>query len=48
MRATALRPGEVATPILKQRPVEPSDEDKALMLQEAELGPMNYVPAPMK
>ncbi len=38
LRATALCPGEVATPILKQRPVEPSAEDKALMLQEDDLG----------
>ena len=38
LRATALCPGEVATPILKQRPVEPSAQDKALMLQEDDLG----------
>lgn len=38
LRATALCPGEVATPILKQRPVEPSAEDKARMLQEGDLG----------
>jgi len=38
LRATALCPGEVATPILKQRPVEPSDADKARMLQEDDLG----------
>ena len=38
LRATALCPGEVATPILKQRPVEPSAEDKARMLQENDLG----------
>jgi len=38
LRATALCPGEVATPILKSRPVEPSDEEKARMLQEADLG----------
>ncbi len=38
LRATALCPGEVATPILKSRPVEPSDEAKALMLQEADMG----------
>jgi len=36
-RASALYPGEVAAPILKQRPVEPGDEDKALMLQEEDL-----------
>jgi len=38
LRATALCPGEVATPILKQRPVEPSAEDKARMLQQDDLG----------
>lgn len=38
LRATALCPGEAATPILKKRPVEPSDEDKARMLQEDDLG----------
>jgi NAD(P)-dependent dehydrogenase (short-subunit alcohol dehydrogenase family) len=38
LRATALCPGEVATPILKKRPVEPSEADKARMLQEADLG----------
>jgi NAD(P)-dependent dehydrogenase (short-subunit alcohol dehydrogenase family) len=38
LRATALCPGEVATPILKSRPIEPSAEDKALMLHEADLG----------
>ena len=38
LRATALCPGEVATPILKSRPVEPSDAEKARMLQEGDLG----------
>ena len=38
LRATALCPGEVATPILKKRPVEPSPEEKARMLQEEDLG----------
>ena len=38
LRATAVCPGEVATPILKKRPVEPSAEDKALMLQEEDMG----------
>ncbi len=38
LRATALCPGEVATPLLKKRPIEPSDADKARMLQEADLG----------
>ena len=38
LRATALCPGEVATPILNSRPVRPSDEDKARMLQEEDLG----------
>ena len=38
LRATALCPGEVATPILNSRPVKPTDEDKARMLQEGDLG----------
>ena len=38
LRATALCPGEAATPILKLRPIEPSEADKARMLQEADLG----------
>ena len=38
LRATALCPGEVATPILKMRPVPPSAEDQARMLQEDDLG----------
>lgn len=38
LRATALCPGEVATPILKKRPVEPTEAEKARMLQEADLG----------
>ncbi len=38
LRATALCPGEVATPILKKRPVVPSAEDQALMVQEADMG----------
>jgi NAD(P)-dependent dehydrogenase (short-subunit alcohol dehydrogenase family) len=38
LRATALCPGEVATPILKKRPVEPSAQEKARMLQEADMG----------
>jgi NAD(P)-dependent dehydrogenase (short-subunit alcohol dehydrogenase family) len=38
LRATALCPGEVATPILKKRPVEPSAIEKARMLQEEDLG----------
>ena len=38
LRATAVCPGEVATPILKKRPVEPSMEDKARMLQEDDMG----------
>ncbi|KLN52338.1 SDR family oxidoreductase [Variovorax paradoxus] len=38
LRATALCPGEVATPILKKRPVQPSEADKARMLQEEDLG----------
>ena len=38
LRATALCPGEVATPILQKRPVPPSDAEKARMLQEDDLG----------
>jgi NAD(P)-dependent dehydrogenase (short-subunit alcohol dehydrogenase family) len=38
IRATAICPGEVATPILDHRPVPVSDEDKARILQSDELG----------
>jgi NADP-dependent 3-hydroxy acid dehydrogenase YdfG len=38
IRACALSPGEVATPILKLRPVPPSAEDMARMLQPEDLG----------
>lgn len=38
LRATSLCPGEVATPILQKRPVVPSAEEMARMLQEADLG----------
>jgi NAD(P)-dependent dehydrogenase (short-subunit alcohol dehydrogenase family) len=38
IRACALCPAEVATPILKSRPVPPSEEDMARMLQPADLG----------
>jgi len=38
LRATCLSPGEVATPILKLRPVPPSAEDMAKMLQPEDLG----------
>jgi len=38
IRACALSPGEVATPIMKSRPVPPSEEDMARMLQPADLG----------
>jgi NADP-dependent 3-hydroxy acid dehydrogenase YdfG len=38
IRATAICPGEVATPILDERPVPVSDEDKARMLQAEDLG----------
>src|SRR5438552_1521881 len=38
MRACCLMPGEVATPILKLRPVVPSDEEQARMLQAEDLG----------
>ena len=38
LRATVICPGEVATPILKKRPVEPTAAEKARMLQEDDLG----------
>jgi NADP-dependent 3-hydroxy acid dehydrogenase YdfG len=38
IRATVICPGEVATPILAQRPVPVSDEDKARMLQAEDVG----------
>lgn len=38
IRATAICPGEVATPILDSRPVPVSDEDKARILQSEDLG----------
>lgn len=38
LRACCLSPGEVATPIMKQRPVPPSAEDMARMLQPEDLG----------
>jgi NADP-dependent 3-hydroxy acid dehydrogenase YdfG len=38
IRATALCPAEVATPIMNKRPVKPSDEDIARMLQPEDLG----------
>lgn len=38
IRACALCPGEVATPILDKRPVPVSDADKAKMLQAEDLG----------
>lgn len=38
IRACALSPGEVATPIMKLRPVPPSEEDMARMLQGEDLG----------
>jgi NADP-dependent 3-hydroxy acid dehydrogenase YdfG len=38
IRATAICPGEVATPILDSRPVKVSDEDKARMLQAEDVG----------
>jgi NADP-dependent 3-hydroxy acid dehydrogenase YdfG len=38
LRACCLMPGEVATPILKLRPVVPSDEEQAKMLQSEDLG----------
>ena len=38
IRACALCPGEVATPILDSRPIPPSQEDRARMLQGEDLG----------
>jgi NADP-dependent 3-hydroxy acid dehydrogenase YdfG len=38
LRACCLMPGEVATPILKLRPVAPSEEEQARMLQPEDLG----------
>lgn len=38
IRATAVCPGEVATPILDRRPVPVSAEDRAKMLQSEDLG----------
>ncbi|MGO9359744.1 MAG: SDR family oxidoreductase [Xanthobacteraceae bacterium] len=38
IRACALSPAEVATPIMKARPVPPSAEDMARMLQPEDLG----------
>jgi len=38
IRATAICPGEVATPILNDRPIPVSDEDKARILQAEDLG----------
>jgi NADP-dependent 3-hydroxy acid dehydrogenase YdfG len=38
VRACCLSPGEVATPILKLRPVVPSEEEQARMLQAEDVG----------
>src|ERR1700755_870823 len=38
LRACCLSPGEVATPILKLRPVVPSEEEQARMLQPEDIG----------
>jgi NADP-dependent 3-hydroxy acid dehydrogenase YdfG len=38
IRATSILPGEVATPILEKRPVPPSPEERARMLQPEDLG----------
>ena len=38
IRSTAILPAEVATPILDRRPVPPSAEDRAAMLQPDDLG----------
>jgi NADP-dependent 3-hydroxy acid dehydrogenase YdfG len=38
IRATSILPGEAATPILEKRPVPPSPEERARMLQPEDLG----------
>jgi NADP-dependent 3-hydroxy acid dehydrogenase YdfG len=38
LRACCLSPGEVATPIMKQRPVPPSEEVMSKMLQPEDVG----------
>jgi len=38
LRATVICPGEVATPLLDKRPIPPSMEERARMLQEQDLG----------
>jgi NADP-dependent 3-hydroxy acid dehydrogenase YdfG len=38
LRACCISPGEVATPIMKQRPVPPSEEVMSKMLQPEDLG----------
>jgi NADP-dependent 3-hydroxy acid dehydrogenase YdfG len=38
IRASSVLPGEVATPILEKRPVPPSQEERARMLQAEDLG----------
>jgi len=38
IRACALCPAEVATPIMDRRPMPPSQEDRARMLQPKDLG----------
>ncbi len=38
IRSSVVLPGEVATPILDKRPVPVSDEDRARMVQSAEVG----------
>ena len=38
IRATSILPGEVATPILRKRPVPPSKEEQDRMTQSEDLG----------
>src|ERR1700737_1122100 len=40
LRACCLSPGEVATPIMRQRPVPPSEEVMSKMLQPEDVGRM--------
>jgi NADP-dependent 3-hydroxy acid dehydrogenase YdfG len=42
IRSTAILPAEVATPILDRRPVPPSAEDRAAMLQPEDLGALIF------
>ncbi len=47
IRATSILPGEVATPILEKRPVPPTPEVRARMLQPEDLGATILFGAPL-